>query len=112
MPGKHDGACEAFECAYRSPIRRETGVLAFCANAADVRTASAAWTTPMPPRPSSANGSKSGRGGRTPRERIQPGGKAFQVIWKFRRHAQRRAVSQICAEPPMTAGIWYTRLHY
>ena len=59
MPGKRDGACEAFDCAYRSPIRREAGVQAFCANAADVRTASAAWTTPMPPRPSSANGSKS-----------------------------------------------------
>lgn len=54
-----------------------------------------------------------GRGGRTPRERIQPGGKAFQVIGKFRRSALRRASipAQICAEPPMTAGIWYTRLH-
>ncbi len=59
MPGKRDGACEAFDCAYRSPIRREAGVQAFCANAADVRAASAAWTTPMPPRPSSANDSKS-----------------------------------------------------
>lgn len=59
MPGKRDGACETFDCAYRSPIRREAGVQAFCANAADVRAASAAWTTPMPPRPSSANGSKS-----------------------------------------------------
>lgn len=42
MPGERDGACEAFDCAYRSPIRREAGVQAFCANAADVRTASAA----------------------------------------------------------------------
>lgn len=41
MPGERDGACEAFDCAYRSPIRREAGVQAFCANAADVRTASA-----------------------------------------------------------------------
>ena len=89
MPGERDGACEAFDCAYRSPIRREAGVQAFCANAADVRTASAAWTTPMPPRPSSAN--RLGRGGRTPRGRIQPGGKAFQVIGKFRRYALRRA---------------------
>lgn len=41
MPGERDGACEAFDCAYRSPIRREAGVQALCANAVDARPASA-----------------------------------------------------------------------
>ena len=79
MPGERDGACEAFDCAYRSPIRREAGVQAFCANGErgvdDAHAAAPELGERLEVRAVERGQTvRLGRGGRTPRGRIPPGG--------------------------------------